>query len=373
MKKFSILSVLCGLVFLIPVNAQRKASNKKNSNQPSAAKKSPQQNTSQQKNFTSAEIRWTGTISLVEKSKSIIGASETHVDLSFTNALPTLYRNIETTDLSFTDDKGKGKIQYHAEASMKVVNEKTGLEEEKPLNVCDCSGEGKSELHEVVIDKSKGTYSISAVGPPCEGGEGSEGSKGACGTGASDIIISEKKLGSDPFSLSGTETIDRDITIGKVSFVYTWNLKGCLPWSDPQTRLKKVDARVKKAAEQFIKRAHEELCVKLKVASGLRTNHEQDSIYAIGRTSPPPPVETVTEAEAGSSYHNYGLAIDVYFVKDDGKLDFKTRIPPEVAKIGKEEGFQWGGEWKGKLRDYPHFEMRFGKSINQLKVLNGIH
>ena len=40
------------------------------------------------------------------------------------------------------------------------------------------------------------------------------------------------------------------------------------------------------------------------------------------------------------------------------------RVPPDVAKIAKEEGFEWGGDWtkKGKdgkvFKDYPHFEMK---------------
>ncbi len=34
--------------------------------------------------------------------------------------------------------------------------------------------------------------------------------------------------------------------------------------------------------------------------------------------------------------------------------------------IAKELGFEWGGDWD-HFKDYPHLEMRFGLTINELK------
>jgi len=44
------------------------------------------------------------------------------------------------------------------------------------------------------------------------------------------------------------------------------------------------------------------------VVSGLRTSSEQEALYAQGRTTPG---HIVTNAKAGESMHNYGLAVDV--------------------------------------------------------------
>ena len=46
------------------------------------------------------------------------------------------------------------------------------------------------------------------------------------------------------------------------------------------------------------------------VAQGMRTHGEQNSLYAQGRTKPG---QVVTWVRGGSSYHNYGLAVDLAF------------------------------------------------------------
>ena len=38
----------------------------------------------------------------------------------------------------------------------------------------------------------------------------------------------------------------------------------------------------------------------------------------------------------------------------------------EVAEIAKELGFQWGGDWRS-FKDYPHLQMDFGLTINDLQ------
>lgn len=63
-----------------------------------------------------------------------------------------------------------------------------------------------------------------------------------------------------------------------------------------------------------------------------------------------------THANAGESYHNYGLAVDVYVVDASGK---KNNPTPEVVTIFKQNGFSWGGDWRS-FKDYPHFQKHFG-------------
>ena len=54
-----------------------------------------------------------------------------------------------------------------------------------------------------------------------------------------------------------------------------------------------------------------------KVVSGFRGNDEQAALYAIGRTSQIGRA-TVTDAQVGTSAHNFGLAIDVQPTADKG-------------------------------------------------------
>lgn len=100
--------------------------------------------------------------------------------------------------------------------------------------------------------------------------------------------------------------------------------------------------------------------------STLRTFAEQDALFAKGRTKPG---GIVTNARAGSSWHNYGMAIDIVIVdgksaswdvkKDfdgDGKSDWI-----EIVQIFKEYGWEWGGDWK--FYDAPHFQKTMGQTI----------
>ena len=112
----------------------------------------------------------------------------------------------------------------------------------------------------------------------------------------------------------------------------------------------------------------------------LRTFAEQDSLYAQGRTKPG---SKVTNAKAGHSYHNYGLAIDIVLLVDkdkngsfetaewDNKTDFDKDGKAdwmEVVQIFKKYGYEWGGDWK--FIDTPHFQKTLGKSIYELKALH---
>ena len=56
--------------------------------------------------------------------------------------------------------------------------------------------------------------------------------------------------------------------------------------------------------------------------------------------------------------------MDVVIVKEGQAI--WSILPREVVQIGEQLGFEWGGNWKG-FKDYPHFQMTFGKSIKDLK------
>lgn len=104
--------------------------------------------------------------------------------------------------------------------------------------------------------------------------------------------------------------------------------------------------------------AHSEM----RIVQGFRTFPEQDALFAQGRTKPGP---KVTNAKAGQSFHNYGIAIDFCLLingkeiswnvgKDydgDGLADWM-----EVVQIFIRAGWTWGKAFN----DLPHLEKRFG-------------
>lgn len=97
--------------------------------------------------------------------------------------------------------------------------------------------------------------------------------------------------------------------------------------------------------------------VYLLVYSGLRTAQEQNADYMIGRTLPG---RIVTQAKAGESMHNYGLAADIvpYLQGDTGAPDWNTESTPYVRMVMalKAQGLAWGGDWK-YFKDMDHFQL----------------
>jgi D-alanyl-D-alanine carboxypeptidase len=344
MKKYSIFLVFVTLLFFLSGSAQQKRTPK------AQPKKIPRaQPTNNPKDCE--EARWTGTLTLEENYTGITGTSERHVTVSFTDALPTRFSHVENTGLPFTGDKGRGNATFHADATYGT----------KKIGITDCVGSGQAELSDVVINHGENTYTIEARGPACNGSTISliGGPTELYGPEITGILVLDHQLTDDSF-LGGTKTEvgETGVGLGTLTKTTTWSLKRtCPPWKDPYTekRTNKLNAKVKDPVSRFIKRVNAELCIKLRVAEGFRTIAEQDDLYAKGRTKPG---KIVTNAKGGESNHNSGLAIDVYIVNCDGTIDLDTVIPPKVVTIAKQEGLEWGGDWK-KFKDYPHFEKKF--------------
>lgn len=153
-----------------------------------------------------------------------------------------------------------------------------------------------------------------------------------------------------------------------------------------QTRVKLLHPKVSSEVEALIIEAEKGLPkhLAIRIVQGLRTIEEQDALYALGRTKVNPDGKTdkkpmgniVTNAKGGSSYHNYGLAIDFAILVDkdgNGKYDElswdikkdndKDGVADwlEVVKIFEAAGWEWGGKW-ASLKDYPHVQKTFGYS-----------
>lgn len=95
------------------------------------------------------------------------------------------------------------------------------------------------------------------------------------------------------------------------------------------------------------------------ITSGYRSPEEQTRLYAQGRTAPG---KKVTNAKAGESLHNYGVAFDVAFMVD-GKPSWDNKHPWQLlGETGEALGLSWGGRWTA-LVDRPHFEELKGYTL----------
>jgi peptidoglycan LD-endopeptidase CwlK len=117
------------------------------------------------------------------------------------------------------------------------------------------------------------------------------------------------------------------------------------------------------------------------VFSALRTMDEQTALYALGRTVKNPDwVNTgkpmgniVTNAKAGQSWHNWGVAADIAFRDSNGHWTWNIQDAQymAVAQIAKQHGLEWGGDFNS-IKDLPHFQFTAGISILEAQKLGKI-
>jgi peptidoglycan L-alanyl-D-glutamate endopeptidase CwlK len=100
----------------------------------------------------------------------------------------------------------------------------------------------------------------------------------------------------------------------------------------------------------------------VRIISGLRTFAEQDALYAQGRTAKG---RIVTNARAGYSNHNFGIAFDVGLFESKTYLGESPKYK-ELGQAGKSLGLVWGGDFKS-IKDEPHFEIPTGLTLSQMR------
>lgn len=132
-----------------------------------------------------------------------------------------------------------------------------------------------------------------------------------------------------------------------------------------QEHISKLHPSVQLEVAQIINQCNEALSgkAKVRITHGLRSFKEQDNLYAIGRTKPG---RKITNAKAGQSIHNYGLAVDICLIINNKEASWdtakdwdndKTADWFECVKIFAAYGWIWGGNWK-TFKDLSHFEKK---------------
>jgi peptidoglycan L-alanyl-D-glutamate endopeptidase CwlK len=118
--------------------------------------------------------------------------------------------------------------------------------------------------------------------------------------------------------------------------------------------------------------------INVEIYSSLRTIEEQNALYQIGRDEDGNDIEgerRPTQAQGGSSYHNYGLAFDVeiYVTNEAGRTvkdwGFEGSNWQTTIAAMEDAGFTAGYRWPGEQYDPVHFQNSFGFSTNELMNL----
>jgi peptidoglycan L-alanyl-D-glutamate endopeptidase CwlK len=107
----------------------------------------------------------------------------------------------------------------------------------------------------------------------------------------------------------------------------------------------------------------------VRIISGTRSYAEQDAIYAQGRTTKG---RIVSNAKAGFSNHNFGIAFDIGIFQGKAYLD-EHKLYDELGPLGESLGLEWGGRWK-KIVDKPHYQFRpkWAANMNESEMLAGL-
>jgi peptidoglycan L-alanyl-D-glutamate endopeptidase CwlK len=130
------------------------------------------------------------------------------------------------------------------------------------------------------------------------------------------------------------------------------------------------------------------------VTQTLRSQEEQAAYYARGRLpldevnllykkaglnsiSAEENKKIVTKAKTvWDSFHAYGRAFDVAIVSSSGKIDWDDAVDwnsdgvsdwVQLGKLGESIGLEWGGNFSS-MPDFPHFQLREGYTIAELKA-----
>lgn len=114
------------------------------------------------------------------------------------------------------------------------------------------------------------------------------------------------------------------------------------------------------------------------VFESIRSVERQRWLYAQGRTRPGP---IVTNAAAGYSWHEYGLAVDLVFdgspspgIQWDWNGDFigpKRGDYQQLGHIMQAHGLQWLGAPDSAFFEMPHFQLTGGMTITKARLLAG--
>jgi len=100
------------------------------------------------------------------------------------------------------------------------------------------------------------------------------------------------------------------------------------------------------------------------ITSTYRDSASQDALYAQGRTKPG---KKVTNARAGQSYHNWGVAFD-FVPLVNGKAQWNNAaLFTRCGEIAEGVGLEWAGRWT-KFKEMAHCQYTNGLTIKDFQA-----
>jgi peptidoglycan LD-endopeptidase CwlK len=102
-----------------------------------------------------------------------------------------------------------------------------------------------------------------------------------------------------------------------------------------------------------------------RIISGTRTYAEQNALFRQGRYGNPGQI--VTNVRGGFSNHNFGIAWDIGIFTESGGYVSEGAEYDRAVEMGLFPGIEWGGHWRSFV-DKPHYQLRLGMSINELRA-----
>lgn len=89
------------------------------------------------------------------------------------------------------------------------------------------------------------------------------------------------------------------------------------------------------------------------ISAAGRGKADQEADFEAGRSN----------AHWGQSPHNFNAAVDVFKLLQTGASWDRQWFTNVMAPDARGAGFVWGGDWRGKLGDYPHVEVADWKEL----------
>lgn len=114
----------------------------------------------------------------------------------------------------------------------------------------------------------------------------------------------------------------------------------------------------------------------LYVFEARRSFKRQEYLYEQGRVrkydASDNQLRIVTNSPAGTSLHNYGLAVDLVFDKDEFKSGMQWTWDGDYQILGdcvsKYSDIEWAGNWR-RFREYPHVQLKLHYPISFIQRL----
>lgn len=134
---------------------------------------------------------------------------------------------------------------------------------------------------------------------------------------------------------------------------------------DIRIDLKKLHPWLQEKIKKWLKLCHKHGYYVM-INQGFRSVKEQNDLYAKGRTKPGNIVTQVSGNSMGSQ-HQWGIAFDFGCSATTTNEIYNGDRMKKMAKLAKEVGLAWGGDWSG-FKDTPHLYLpKWGDTTTKLK------